>query len=230
MKNDGLSQKSECSINAERGLNHLTEATGWLITEFGMQKFNAIILFGAPGCGKGTQGRALGQLPGFFHCACGDVFRSISPSTPIGKTVSDFSSRGELVPDSITIELWKTHINKCVQTNNFDPETDKLVLDGIPRNVVQARLLADTIHVEVLFNFHYSNQSELVVRLGRRAMRENRLDDAAEEVIQHRHEVFESVSKPLLNFYKPNLICPINSQQKPAAVLYEILSYIQEIS
>jgi adenylate kinase len=194
-----------------------------------MQKYNALILFGAPGCGKGTQGRALGQLPGFFHCPCGDVFRSISPSTSLGKKVADFSSRGELVPDYITIELWKTHIYKCVQAHSFDPESDKLILDGIPRNVVQAKLLVDTIHVKALFNLHCSNPSELVIRLGRRALRENRLDDASEEVIRHRLEVFESMSQPLLDFYGSNLICPINSQQKPVEVLYEILNQIRNI-
>jgi adenylate kinase len=195
-----------------------------------MQKYNALIFFGAPGCGKGTQGRTLGQMPGFFHCACGDVFRAISSSTPIGKKVADFSSRGELVPDSITIELWRTHIQKCVQTHNFDPESDKLILDGIPRNVVQARLLEDTIRVCALFNFCCSSQSELIMRLSRRALRENRLDDAVEEVIRHRLEVFESTSKPLLDFYGSNRICYVNSQQKPVEVLYEILSLIQNIT
>ena len=199
------------------------------VNEKRTQKYNAFILFGAPGSGKGTQGRALGQMPGFFHCACGDVFRSISPATQIGKKVADFSSRGELVPDSITIELWKTHIQKCVQTHIFDPETDKLILDGIPRNAVQARLLEETIQVNALFNLRCPNKSELIMRLSRRALRENRLDDAVEEVIRHRLEVFESTSKPLLDFYGSNRIYHINSQQKPVEVLYEILNHIRNM-
>jgi adenylate kinase len=194
-----------------------------------MQKYNALILFGAPGCGKGTQGRALGQLPGFFHCACGDVFRSLSPATPLGMKVADFSSRGELVPDALTIELWKTHIQRCVEMNQFNPAVDNLILDGIPRNPAQALLLTETVSVKALFHLHCSNNTELVARLGRRAVRENRLDDAAEDVIRHRLEVFESASKPLLNFYDGHLVHSINSQQRPAEVLCEILNHMKKI-
>jgi adenylate kinase len=195
-----------------------------------MQKYNALILFGAPGCGKGTQGRALGALPGFFHCACGDVFRSIPSTTLIGKQISEFSSRGELVPGTLTIELWKEHICKRVQTLCFNPETDLLVLDGIPRNVEQARLLEDTIQVKALINLQCSDRSELVARLRRRALRENRLDDAKEEVILHRLEVFETISKPLLDFYGAELICHADSQEKPAYVLHTILDHIRKIA
>ena len=117
-----------------------------------------------------------------------------------------------------------------MQTHDNDPGTDKLILDGIPRNVVQATLLENTIEVNSLFNFRCSNQSELVTRLGRRALRENRLDDAAEEVIRHRLKVFENTSRPLLDFYRPNQICDINSQQKPVEVLFEILSYIRTLT
>jgi adenylate kinase len=195
-----------------------------------MQKYNALILFGAPGCGKGTQGRALGALPGFFHCACGDVFRSISATTLIGKQISDYSSRGELVPDTLTIELWKEHICKRVQTLCFNPETDLLVLDGIPRNLEQARLLEETIQVKALINLKCSNRSELIGRLRRRALRENRLDDAKEEVIRHRLEVFETLSQPLLEFYGPELICHADSQQKPAYVLHTILDHLKRMA
>jgi adenylate kinase len=192
-----------------------------------MKKYNTYILFGAPGCGKGTQGRALGTLPGFFHCACGDVIRSISPGTPLGHKLAEFSSRGELVPDDITIELWKAYIQKCVQTGSFNPETDRLLLDGIPRNTFQARLLEETIHVEAVFHLLCSNRFELVSRLRRRAVRESRLDDAKEEVILRRLEVFETMTQPLLEFYEPPVVHSINSQQCPVKVLYEILSRVQ---
>lgn len=143
--------------------------------------------------------------------------------------VAAFSSRGELVPDTLTIELWKTHIQRCVEMNQFNPEADNLILDGIPRNPVQASLLADTVRVKALFHLHCSNYSELVARLGRRAVRENRLDDAAEEVIRRRLEVFEAASKPLLNFYDGGLVHSIDSQQRPAEVLCEILNRVRKI-
>jgi len=65
------------------------------------------LIFGAPGSGKGTQGRALGTLPGFFHCASGDVFRSIDTRSSLGKAFVEYSSKGQLVPDEITVELWR---------------------------------------------------------------------------------------------------------------------------
>lgn len=194
-----------------------------------MQKFNAFILFGAPGCGKGTQGRALGALPNFFHCACGDVFRSISSTTPLGRKAAQYSNKGELVPDIITIELWKSHINSYVQTHQFDSESDVLILDGIPRNSTQASLLDDTINVKALFHFLCDNRSELENRLRRRAKRENRVDDTKRAVIRHRLEVFENMSRPVLDFYGPESVYTINSLQNPVDVLFEILRHIRQI-
>jgi len=72
-----------------------------------MMKYNTFILFGAPGSGKGTQGKTLGTIPRLYHCACGDVFRSIDTRTKVGKAFLDYSSKGRLVPDDITVELWR---------------------------------------------------------------------------------------------------------------------------
>lgn len=192
-----------------------------------MKKYNAVILFGAPGCGKGTQGRELGKLPGLVHCACGDVFRALSPATELGRRSAEFSSRGELVPDDITIELWQAHIHRCIEQGEFDPDADVLVLDGIPRNVTQAEMLAATMDVQALFYLNCPDQSELAARLCRRSLREGRSDDADQRVVGHRLEVFESTRKPLLDFYGTEVVCEINAQQKAADVLRDILSHIR---
>ena len=63
-----------------------------------MVRYNTFILFGAPGSGKGTQGKTLGTIPRYYHCACGDVFRSIDTRTKVGKAFLDYSSKGRLVP------------------------------------------------------------------------------------------------------------------------------------
>ena len=60
-------------------------------------KYQTYILFGAPGSGKGTQGRTLGSIPRFFHCACGDVFRAIDTRTKVGRAFLEYSSKGQLV-------------------------------------------------------------------------------------------------------------------------------------
>ena len=70
-------------------------------------RYQTVLLFGAPGAGKGTQGKILGLVPGFFHLACGDVFRSLDVNSELGKEFLEYSSRGELVPDSLTIEMWR---------------------------------------------------------------------------------------------------------------------------
>src|SRR5689334_4103071 len=103
-------------------------------------KYRTILLFGAPGAGKGTQGKILGTIPHFFHCACGDVFRSLSVGSPLGKTFVEYISRGELVPDEPTVKLWRQSIANNVHTGRLNPKEDILVLDGIPRNVHQAKM------------------------------------------------------------------------------------------
>ena len=80
-------------------------------------RYPTVLLFGAPGVGKGTQGAILGRVPGFHHLACGDVFRSLNMSSPEGREIYEFSSRGQLVPDELTIRIWKKallgHIPVC---------------------------------------------------------------------------------------------------------------------
>ena len=85
--------------------------------------------------GKGTQGVVLGRISRFFHCACGDVFRALDLGSPMGRRFLEFSSKGLLVPDELTIELWQTTIDAQVEAHIFKPGTDSHVLDGIPRNL-----------------------------------------------------------------------------------------------
>jgi len=85
-------------------------------------------MFGAPGSGKGTHGRALGAIPNYFHCACGDAFRSLRHDSPLGKVFLEYSSRGQLVPDEQTVVLWQQAIESSTKTGRFHPDTDTLVL------------------------------------------------------------------------------------------------------
>ena len=132
------------------------------------------------GAAKGTQGKALGAVPRFFHCACGDVFRSLDTRTQIGRSFLDYSSRGALVPSELTVELWKVQIQHNVEAHRFKPDLDYLVLDGIPRSVEQAQLMRSYIDVKKVFHLACPNREELVVRLKKRALKDNRLDDANE--------------------------------------------------
>jgi adenylate kinase len=192
-------------------------------------KYRTILLFGAPGAGKGTQGKILGTIPNFFHCACGDVFRNLTTDSPVGRTFLEYSSRGELVPDEPTIELWEQFITNTTSFGRFQPERDTLVLDGIPRNVHQAEMLKDTLDVRAIFFLGCKNMKKLVERLQRRALRENRLDDANLEIIRTRLKTYERETRPLLSFYGKEVVHKIDSDQAPAKVLFDILRHIAKI-
>ena len=109
------------------------------------ERYQTILLVGAPGSGKGTQGKILGQIPGFFHLSCGEVFRTIDIHSNLGKVFYEYSSRGELVPDDVTVRMWNANMNAQNVLGLFKPKVDLLVLDGIPRSVAQAELLKDYI-------------------------------------------------------------------------------------
>lgn len=191
-------------------------------------KYRTILLFGAPGAGKGTQGKILGTIPHFFHCACGDVFRSLRATNPLAKVFLDYSSRGDLVPDRPTIKLWGQFIENSERVGQFHPDEDTLVLDGIPRSRHQAEMLKNTLDVKAVFYLHCPNFEALVQRLQRRALKENRLDDANLEVIRSRLKTYEEETRPVLDFYGKKLLHRIDSTQTPVKVLRDILRHLDK--
>ena len=192
-------------------------------------KFRTILLFGAPGAGKGTQGKILGSIPNFFHCACGDVFRNIRLDTELGRVFLSYSSRGELVPDETTVQLWRENIHAQKESGRFNPERDTLVLDGIPRNRYQAEVLADTLEVMAIFFLTCRDFQKLVERMQRRALREIRFEDANLDVIRTRLETYERETHPLLDYYGNHLVHNIDASQTPVQVLQEILNIISRV-
>lgn len=186
-------------------------------------KYQTYLLFGAPGSGKGTQGKTLGTIPRFFHCACGDVFRSIDTRSKVGRAFLEYSSKGQLVPDEVTVELWKESIDAAVDGHKFKPDIDALVLDGIPRNVGQAKIMDELIDVQKVFHLSCPDRDMLFTRLKKRALKDNRLDDANEEVIKRRLATYDAESKPVLTYYGQDRITMIDAIQPPAKVLLHIL-------
>jgi len=192
-------------------------------------RIKAFLILGAPGSGKGTQGKVLGSIPRFHHLACGDVFRSLDTRTAIGQKFVEYSSRGELVPDDVTVELWHANLKQRIDSHQFKPEIDFLVLDGIPRNVEQAKFMEP--HIEVLKVFHLScpDRTELARRLRKRALKDNRFDDANETVIQQRFATYEAETKPILDYYAGDRILDIDASQAPAKVLYDIIGGVMQL-
>ena len=191
-------------------------------------KYQTYLLFGAPGSGKGTQGRTLGSIPRFYHCPCGDVFRSMDTRTKVGQAFLEYSSKGQLVPDDITVQLWKVAIDAAVEAHKFKPDIDALVLDGIPRNVAQAKIMDELIDVKKVFHLSCPDREALFTRLKKRALKDNRLDDANEEVIKRRLALYEQESKPVLQYYSKDRIKCIDASEPPAKVLMHILESVND--
>ena len=189
-------------------------------------RFRTILLFGAPGSGKGTQGKILGQVPGFFHLSCGDVFRALRPESELGRTFLQYSSHGKLVPDDLTVRLWQAHARRLVDAGEFSPEHEVLVLDGIPRNVSQAELMREHIDVMQLIHLETHDQETMIARLNRRALHENRLDDTNEAVIRRRFDEYERETAPVLRYYPRDLIFTVDAGQGPMGVLKHIVAQV----
>jgi adenylate kinase len=189
-------------------------------------RYKSLLLFGPPGVGKGTQGKILSTVPGLFHLSTGDVFRSLDVGSVDGQEVSETISRGELVPDDLTIRIWRKGLNGLIAMSRYKPHEDILVLDGIPRSVPQAELLKEHIDVLGIVYLECSDESAMITRIKRRAIKENRADDANEEVIRRRYEIYHNESAPVLDCYSKGLIARVDAMGSPAEVLQQILAYV----
>lgn len=187
------------------------------------KRYQTVLLFGAPGVGKGTQGKILAQIPGFYHMSTGDMFRTLDIHSPMGQEIIAYMTRGELVPDELTVRLWRENVKARSVLSLYKPHHDILILDGIPRNVNQATMLEADINVLAIVHLVCRDQDEMVKRLRGRAMKENRRDDAKEEVIRNRWRVYEEETFPVLAHYPDELIHEVDGMGSPACVLQHIL-------
>jgi len=157
-----------------------------------------LVLLGPPGAGKGTQAARLAERFGVPAISTGDIFRAnIKGGTPLGKTVQEYTSRGALVPDSVTNDMVRDRLAQ-------DDVEQGFLLDGYPRNVAQVgeleAILADaglTLDLAV----EITADSDIVAeRLLKRAEIEGR-DDDTEEVVRHRLDVYAQETAPIAQVY-----------------------------
>jgi len=191
------------------------------------QKFETILLFGAPGSGKGTQGKMLGTLPGYVHVSSGDMFRALDRTSELGKIFMEYSTKGLLVPDEFVVKLWKQHMDQLVAGGKYKPAADLLVLDGIPRNANQAKALEQYVSVRkiIVLRCDHGIQS-IIQRMKDRALKEGRADDANEATIRRRFEVYDAETAPVLAHYPKSLRTEVDALQTPLEVAHDILSAI----
>lgn len=190
------------------------------------ERYQTVLLFGAPGVGKGTQGRILGEIPGFFHLSCGEVFRQLDIHSPEGKLVYETTSRGELVPDELTIKIWKKSLDGMVAFSKYKPHEDILILDGLPRNTAQVELVGRHVEVRKIIHLVCSNEESMIHRIRRRAIRENRVDDANEAIIRHRFNIYNETTSPVLASYPKELVSKVDAMGSPAEVLLTALTHL----
>ena len=189
-------------------------------------RYPSILLFGPPGVGKGTQGQILGSVPGFFHLATGDMFRSLDKESEIGMEFTRYSSQGLLVPDSLTDRLWRQHVEQLIRRELYDPSKDVLLLDGIPRSEPQAEAMRDHIDPFMVIHLVCENLDEMVGRMKKRASEQGRPDDANESVIRKRFEVFEEQTAPVLACYDESIVENIDALGTPAEVFQRVLNAV----
>ncbi len=158
-----------------------------------------LVLFGPPGAGKGTQSDKLVRKYRFVHLSTGDIFRrNIKEETDLGKLAKSYMDKGQLVPDSVTIKMLESEVNKNKKAIGF-------IFDGFPRNAVQAKALdkflkskktsiAKMIALEV-------TEKELKKRLLERGKTSGRPDDVDPKVIQKRIDVYHSETAPVKDHY-----------------------------
>jgi adenylate kinase len=178
----------------------------------------AILLFGYPGSGKGTQGKILSVLPGFHHVAMGDILRGLTPANPLFGQVQTYLKAGNLVPDELCLDLFKHHIDSLKPE-----EEDFLLVDGLPRNARQVELLNKIVRVIRIFKLSVYDENLVIDRMRKRALRQGRSDDASDETIQRRLSVYRLETESCIRTYPGTLLTRIHANQPMFDVHFDII-------
>ena len=159
-----------------------------------------IVIFGAPGSGKGTQSDKMIEKYGFEHISTGDVLRSeIKNGTELGKTAKSYIDQGQLIPDELMVNILASVYD------SFGKEHKGVIFDGFPRTSPQAealkKMLADRGHKVAAMIELDVPEEELMKRLILRGQMSGRSDDN-EETIKKRLDVYHNQTSPLIEWYK----------------------------
>jgi len=179
-------------------------------------------MFGPPGSGKGTWGNVLKQIPGMYHFSSGDMFRALDPSSPMGEMMLNSIRQGELVPDEHAVALWREQMKRLVDFGEFDPENQYLILDGLPRTSAQVDMVKGDLDVQVIVALDCPDRNVLVQRLYRRALIQHRADDAKEETILKRFEIYDELTEGVLRHYDDELIHVVDVSKPTPRILSDI--------
>ncbi len=183
-----------------------------------------IVIFGAPGSGKGTQSARIVEKYGLNHISTGDVLRAeIKKGSDLGKTAKGYVDNGQLIPDELMIDIL---------ANVFDGFKDGkgVIFDGFPRTIAQAEALKKMLaergqEVSVMLDLEVA-EDELMTRLIKRGKETGRTDDN-EETIRKRLTVYHSQTAPLIDWYKhEGKYCHINGMGTMDGIFADICKVI----
>ncbi len=158
-----------------------------------------LILFGPPGSGKGTQAESLITKYGLFHISTGDMFRyELSNNTELGVLAKSYMSKGELVPDEVTISMLRKRVEDNLDVRGF-------IFDGFPRTAAQAKALDDLLaergeSISALVEL-VVDEEEIVQRILKRGAASGRADDKDPNIIRNRFTVYKSETAPVADYY-----------------------------
>jgi adenylate kinase len=187
-----------------------------------------LLMLAPPGAGKGTQAARLARLFNVEHIASGDLLRQeVNKGSDLGRQVNEYLDRGDLVPDELVMNLILDRVRQAADRGGF-------VLDGFPRNVKQAEAAYDAarelgITLGGVINLQVP-RDELLRRLLERAGEEGRDDDRV-AVIRHRLNVYDSITEPLIDYYRQRgILIPVNGDQPVEKVTEEIVDKLKELN
>ena len=185
-----------------------------------------LLMLAAPGAGKGTQAERLAQAYGIDHISTGEMLRAeAAAGTGIGREARAYLDRGDLVPDELLMDMVTARVLEAAGGNGY-------VLDGFPRTLAQAEAaysMVSAIHgVTLQAVLHLAvRPEELRARMRARAAAQGRRDDTA-TTIEHRLEVFQAQTEPLLGYYgSRGILHTIDGEQGPDQVTADIVALLE---
>lgn len=186
-----------------------------------------IVMFGAPGSGKGTQSEVLIKTYGLFHISTGDVLRDhIKRGTALGKTAQEYINQGQLIPDELMVNILAS-----VMDDNKEAAAKGVIFDGFPRTIPQAEALEEMLQqrgtkVSAVIGLDVPEEI-LIGRLLNRGKESGRSDDNL-ETITSRLEVYNNQTAPLKAFYAQKGLLHMVQGTGGAEVVFERVRKVVE--